>query len=418
MVLDNGAVFEGTVVLENDHFIDLNIGLGRIRLFKTWIKSRSEHGPRSEPRHTKALVFAETPGRPERMPTWLRDGASAIVPLRDLHRYAPDPAEAEAVALAFLRHFQNGKGADVLEDLADGEQLLEAAFPHQARGLTSYSRRLAAALMVRVLSNTCARPGIRERLGQARMTTRLLPREPGGSRQVEVSLHAGGAVAPVVSRIGVRKGKITSLTEGPAPIPEVLSEIRGALAEMGGKPFHLIPVLEAFVETEVTRSLPGGDGKEPRDPVAEGRAQFWSLRPKDRRYVMSLPWNWQPCEPRVAPPFADFMLRTHDRRCAAMAVTEPGALPLPDLERSVLAQFERSLGPVTVASRSSIAVAGEEAVRLTVEARGLTPSLTYEVLLIVIQNRACQFAAWCRSGEHGENAPRLRAVLEEMRFLN
>lgn len=425
--LDNGAIFEGTVVLETDHFLDMNIGPGRIRLYKAWIKSRS--GPDNGSEVTAVGTGTQDPkqgdpdpdeakSRENRFPTWLRDGAASVVPLRNLHRYVQPASSSEEAALTFCRHFQQGRAADVLEGMANPLRILETAFPNGSRGLTSYSRRLAAKLLIRVLLATCSRSGIRDSLGHARLTARRTPGSKKGSDIVEVSFHLGGGEEPVVIHIEVQDGKIIDLSKGPPPVPAVLDEIRLALKLTGGKSWHLVPLLEKVVETEVTRSLPGGDGASGTDPVASARREVWSLRPKDRRYVMTLPWSWEPAAEDKTPAYADFVLHSQDGRCAATAVTESGVVPLKDLEQLVTDQFRRNLGAINVSSRKEIALGGSRALRLRIEAKSLETPLTYEVLLLVIQNRACQYAAWCKSSEHEELAPTLEALFEGLRFLN
>lgn len=423
ITLENGASFEGTAVLETDLYLDLNIGQGRIRISKAWIKTRTKMGApdvtsSAKPGAGGNRAQDEAP-RPERpaFPAWLKDGASAILPLRNLHRYHKRPTTGEEAALNFCRHFQQAKAGDVVETLSNPVRVLESAFPNAARGLTSYSRRLAGKLFMRVVVATCAQPGIREALGHARLTARRMASEPGFER-IEVSFHIGEGEEPVVIQIDVDDGRIVGLTKGPPPIPQAIEQIAAALKLAGDKPYQLVPLLEAAVEAEVTRSLPGGARSDAGKAVARAQREVWHLRPKERRYVLTLPWTWEPAEDDETPSYADFLLRAAKNRCAATAVSESGVLPLAELERVALEQLKKSHVKIEIVDKKEIALGGSRALRMRVETTGGEEALTYELLLLVIQNRACQFAAWCKTSEHEELAPTLESLFEGLRFLN
>ncbi|MAG58018.1 MAG: hypothetical protein CMJ83_17165 [Planctomycetes bacterium] len=421
VTLQNGAVFEGIAVLETTNYLDLQVGKGRIRLFKRWIETRVKpHGgflreaAAGGANGAGGEAAVAIPPRKSLFPDSMRDGATHLRPIHNLHRYAPKTSSAEEVAVAFAKYFQRGRGADAVENLANPMRLLDNAFPNVAKGLTSYSRRLAARLLVRVIVAACGRRGIKEALESARMTQREL-KGPRGTRLIEISYHRGTGT-PVVAVIGIDGGKIVDLTSGPPPIPQVISEIRLALKASGNKPWHLVPMLERVVLAEIARSLPSGENG--GDPVDSTPLEVWSLRPKERRYVLTLPWAWEPAEGDETPEYADILIHTQDGKCAAMAVTERGDLPLAKLKSVVLYQLRKSLGKFEVSGEEETTVNDVRALRFRVRTKALKTPLTYEILLIVIQGRACQFAAWCRTEDEKENGRLLDAMFSGLRFLN
>jgi len=133
---------------------------------------------------------------------------------------------------------------------------------------------------------------------------------------------------------------------------------------------------------------------------------------------MTLPWTWEPIDDSDTPEYADFLLRGGGNRCAATAISEAGVLPLGELQQLALEQLKKSNIKIEVKDRNEIALGGSRAIRLRVETTGSEESLTYELLLLVIQNRACQFATWCRTSEYEELRPTLHSLFDGLRFLN
>jgi hypothetical protein len=418
VTLQNGAVFEGVTVLESEHFIDLQMERGRIRLYRKWIATEegtdgTPVGASQQPslHRTDALPIVVIPPRRSLFPATLREGASHILPIHNLQRSTTRSGSKEEVALTFCRFFQDGKGADGLETLVKEDRLLEAAFPRLANGLTSYSRRLAARLFVRVLGTASIRPSVLQALAHAKLTSREMPGSKGVTL-VEVAFHRGEG-EPIVAVIGVADGHVVDLSQGPPPLPHVIHEIRAAVDALGGKAWQLVPVLERMVETEITRSLPGGDGSEPVTT-----SQVWSLRPKERRFIFTLPWIWEPVPEDESPSYADLMLHTQDGLCAAMAVTESGTVPLSHVKNSCLQQLKRTLGAFEMVEERDTVFHGTPAVQFRVRSLELERQLTFDFVLVVTHNRVYQFVAWCHSDEERAALPLMTAMLEGIRFVN
>ncbi len=408
-VLQNGAVFQGRVLQETDEFVDLELQKGRIRIARKWlIESQSTLAPKvtagekETGESTISKILSRTEARKTNtLPGLLRLGR-LVRPLQATLPPLPSAGSPEEVALEFCRAIQAGRGAEALDVLADPESLLVCALPVYVKGVTSYTRKMAARQLQRVLSSSLTMPKVAEAYAGAKFTAQRLI-SVNGYERVEVTVHPPSG-EPTAVVVGVADGLIVDLTFGPPPMPSVFAQIVVKMKAAGSRPQFLLPLLESLVP-DVQRSAGAlGLGEAGSDHKDE---RVWSMRPSDKSYVMSLPWVWEPATETEELSFVDLLLTTEKGTSAALVSSELFVLPFAELKSAFLASARTQAPDLEVMAEEEIKLDGLTAWRLRLRGTIEDQSGVYEVVLFAAAGRTFQLAAWTRSTDFDREEPTL-----------
>lgn len=409
VTLQNGAMFRGRLVHECERFLDLEVANGRIRLSKRWIEERrpglSDAGAASAPSARTPQRPGDHAPEPRALSAELRSGA---VLLRPLHRRFEDftiGASAADVTVGFWKLVQEGRGAEAVEQLVDAEALLSRAFPLHTKGLTAYSRRMAARLMSRWLARALTQPLLTAGLQDCKFTARALPGPPGIDF-VEIQIHRG-APEPVTGEIGVARGRIVDLAAGPPPCGDAIRTVLEGLRAAGDKSHSLVPVLESLVMRSRTGGAPAAADP---DPAGDGARRAWSIRPHEKGYTVTLPWSFEPVRDESGGPQPDVFVHATDGPCAAMVLTEDLVIPLDEIRKHFLENVARVAADAEVSGAEPAEIDGVPAQRLRLSARIGDAHLSFDVILMVADGRSFQAAAWCPAGRRPDAQELMNAL--------